>query len=62
MTKDESVQEALRMALEAIHSFYFEHNGYPKYVSYEPLKIDRAEYAIRKALKPKRIRKIKGEN
>lgn len=59
MTKDESIQEALRLALEAIHSMWFDHE---QYVSYEPLKIERAEYAIRMALKPKRVRKTKGEN
>jgi hypothetical protein len=62
MTKDESIQEALRLALEAIHSLYFDDGYYPRYTSYEPLKIERAAVAIRMALKPKRMRKTKGEN
>ena len=62
MTKDESIQEALRMALEAIHSLYFDDGYYPRYTSYEPLKIERAAVAIRMALKPKRVRKTKGAN
>jgi hypothetical protein len=62
MTKDESIQEALRLALEAIHSLYFDDGYYPRYTSYEPLKIERAAVAIRMALKPKRVRKTKGEN